>query len=151
MNLSRLPKNLVVLVAETEARERHRLEIISSALTATLRIVKDGEEAVDYLSGHAPFFTRDSYPFPDLLIFNLQMPRMDGLELLHWVAHDSDCAALPRVVLDRPRTARDIDRAYQMGANTVFVRPALTDELRQTLQVITNYWCKAELPFVRHC
>ena len=50
MNLSRLPKNLVVLVAETEARERHRLEIISSALTATLRIVKDGEEAVDYLS-----------------------------------------------------------------------------------------------------
>jgi CheY-like chemotaxis protein len=151
MNLSRLPKNLVVLVAEAEPRERHRLETLSSTLAATLRIVKDGEEAVNYLSGHAPFFSRDLYPFPDLLILNLQMPRMNGLDLLRWVARDSDCASLPRVVLDRARAAREIDRAYQLGANTVFIRPALTDELREILQVITSYWGKAELPFLRHC
>jgi CheY-like chemotaxis protein len=151
MNLSRLPKNLVVLVAEADPMARRRLETISSTLAATVRIVTDGEEALDYLSGHAPFFTRDLYPFPDLLVFNLQMPRMNGLELLRWVAHESDCAALPKVVLDCVRSSRDVQQAYFLGANTVFVRPDFTDDLRETMRIITGYWARAELPFVRHC
>lgn len=151
MNLARLPKNLVVLVAESDPHERKRLEMISPSLGATLRIVRDSEEAIDYLCGHAPYFTREMYPFPDLLIFNLRMPGISGLELLQWVNRESDCASLPRIVMDTQQNATEVNKAYQLGASTAFVRPMKTDALRETLEIIISYWVKAALPFVRHC
>jgi FOG: CheY-like receiver len=151
MNLSRLPKNLVVLVAEANDAERRRLEALFPSLAARFRIVRDGEEVVDYLCSHSPFLAHDVYPFPDLLVMNLQMPRMNGFELLRWLARSSDCASLPKIILDRAYGSRDVEEAYRLGANTVFTRPVDTAELSEALGIITHYWAKAELPFVRHC
>jgi CheY-like chemotaxis protein len=90
-----------ILAAEDEESDRLILELVfeKAQLPHPLVIVGDGQEAVDYLSGRGRFADRLAHPLPGLLILDLKMPRMNGFDVLDWLATQPKFKELPTVVL----------------------------------------------------
>ena len=104
--------------------------------------VADGEQAIAYLKGEGLYSDREKYPLPGLLLLDLKMPRVSGLEVLEWIRNKSNYPHLPVVVLTVSEELRDINRAYQLGANSFLIKPPKVSELRGTLKMIESYWFK---------
>src|SRR5258705_12172576 len=86
-----------------------------------LFVVRDGDEAICYLSGIGKYGNRAEYPLPDLLLLDLKMPRTDGFEVLRWVRQQPGLSALRIVVLTSSENIRDVNQAYRLGANSFLV------------------------------
>ena len=102
--------------------------------------MRDGEEAIAYLSGEGKFANRDEYPLPVLVLLDLKLPRKDGFEVLAWIRRQPGLRALPVVVLTSSSEIRDVNRAYSLGANSFFVKELDfqgTVDLGKLLQI---YW-----------
>jgi CheY-like chemotaxis protein len=125
------------LIAEAIRRDRVPTET---------RVVTDGEEAIKYLRGDGQYSDRKEYPFPDLLMTDLKMPKMNGLEVLEWIRQHQDCANLPVVILSGSGLENDVADAYRKGARAYFVKPSEFDELQQVVRVIADHWAKATAP-----
>ena len=91
-------------------------------LNNPLQIVRSGDEAVQYLRGEGKFANRAEYPLPALVLLDLKMPGMDGFEVLNWIRHSEGISTLPVIVLTSSSEIRDVNRAYQLGANSFFVK-----------------------------
>jgi CheY-like chemotaxis protein len=104
--------------------------------------VADGEQAIAYLKGEGAYSDREQYPLPGLLLLDLKMPRVNGLDVLEWIRNKSECPHLPVVVLTVSEELRDINKAYQLGANSFLIKPPKVSELRGTLKMIDTYWFK---------
>lgn len=109
--------------------------------------VNDGEEAIAYLSGEAPFSNREEYPLPDIMLLDLKMPKVDGFEVLTWIRQQSGIRGLPVVVLTSSEDIRDVNRAYQIGANSFLVKPLDFENSLALIMLIEKYWlCSNKLP-----
>lgn len=97
--------------------------------SGVLHSVCDGIEAVTYLTGEAPYADRTTYPFPDLLLLDLNMPRMNGFEVLQWIRQSPRCNGLVVHVLTSSVREADVARAYALRANGYVVKPTRISEL----------------------
>jgi len=111
-----------------------------AGLGSVLKIVPDGAEAIDYLSGRGAYADRDKFPLPFLLLLDLKMPGTDGFEVLQWVRSDEEVKRLLVVVLTSSELQEDVDRAYELGANSYLVKPVSFDEMVHMLQRFEAYW-----------
>ena len=105
-----------------------------------VQVVRDGEEALAYLSGQAPFADRERHPLPVLMLMDLKMPRKSGLEVLEWVRRQPGLKRLPIIVLTSSNQSPDINRAYELGANSYLVKPAGFDSLLDLVKNLDMYW-----------
>ena len=105
-----------------------------------LKVVGDGEEAIAYLSGEGQFADRERFPKPFLLLLDLKMPAADGFEVLRWVRAEPETKRLLVVVLTSSNLQADVDRAYDMGANSYLVKPVSFDEMVNMIQRFEAYW-----------
>ena len=112
----------------------------------SLRIVRDGREAVAYLSGSTPFNDREAHPVPGLLLMDLSMPGKHGLEVLKWMKGEPSLADLPVVVLSSSNQESDIHRAYLLGANGYVIKPGDPSELLKIVKNIQEYWLAEKRP-----
>jgi CheY-like chemotaxis protein len=118
-------------------------------ITNPLQVVRDGEEAVAYLSGTGRYFNREEYPIPGLILLDLKLPRMDGFEVLYWLRTQPGIGTIPVVVLTSSDQIRDANRAYTLGANSFMVKPMEFENHVHLSQLIRLYWLKAvKLPEV---
>ena len=101
---------------------------------------KDGLEALHYLEGEGEFSNRQEHPVPDMIILDLRMPRMSGLELLAWIRDRSDLRAIPTVVMSSSRSSQDIERAYALGAKNYTVKPADFGNLVKMVKAAYSSW-----------
>lgn len=99
--------------------------------------VKDGVEAMDFL--HRRGAHADA-PAPDLMLLDLNMPRMDGREVLKQVKSDPDLQSLPVVVLTTSDVERDIDASYRLGANSFITKPVDIEQFCAAIRSIEDYW-----------
>ena len=120
-----------ILVVDDSANDVFLLEqaFKKAAATSRLQSVPDGREARAYLQGEGQFSDRAVYPLPDLLLLDLNMPRMNGFEFLQWIRQDAACSHLVTYVLSASARDGDVRRAYQLGANSYVVKPSRMDEL----------------------
>jgi CheY-like chemotaxis protein len=120
-----------ILAAEDEESDRMILEVAfrRAKLSRPLVIVRDGEEAVDYLSGKGHFGDRSAHPLPALVVLDLKMPRMSGFDVLSWLARQPELREIPAVVLSSSADESDMGKAWQLGAREYFVKPHSLDEL----------------------
>src|SRR3569833_4764308 len=93
-----------------------RRALKSARIDASLDVVHDGQEAVDYLAGTAEYADREKHPFPKLLLLDLRMPRMDGFEVLSAVRQRLGFTQLPVLVINHSDNTADVRRAYALGA-----------------------------------
>jgi CheY-like chemotaxis protein len=94
-----------------------------------LSVVQDGLEAQAYLKGDGKYSDRAVHPFPDLMMLDLNLPRMNGFELLEWLRNHSDCKRLTVHVMTASARDSDIRRAYDLHANSYVIKPSRMDEL----------------------
>ena len=88
-----------------------------------IRVVRDGEAAVDYLAGTGIYANRGMYPMPGLVLLDLNLPKLDGFEVLEWIRDKREFSELKVIVLTTSGNMKDVGRAYSAGANSFLVKP----------------------------
>src|ERR1041385_3720216 len=109
-------------------------------LNNAIQVVRDGEDAIAYLAGQGKFSNRAEYPLPWLTLLDLKMPRVDGFEVLRWIRNQPALKALIVIVLTSSDAIRDVNRAYQFGANSFMVKPGDFENAVVLSRLIQQYW-----------
>src|SRR2546430_6458937 len=111
------PRSLNILLAEDDPQDVSKLNqaLENDGVPARFYLVADGEEAVDYLRGEREFGDRNEFPFPDVVVVNLHMPGMSGLDVLKWLKDHPSCAHVPTVMLSASGDENHIEEAYRLG------------------------------------
>ena len=105
-----------------------------------VQVVADGDRAVDYLSGHDDYADRMQFQLPALILLDLKLPRRSGLEVLEWLRRQEGLRRVPVVMLTSSRQSDDVNRAYDLGANSYLAKPVEFDGLQEMLGTINTYW-----------
>jgi CheY-like chemotaxis protein len=143
-----MPDQSVILLAEDREDDilLVRRSFAKAYISNPLQVVRDGVELVAYLEGEGKFANRDEYPLPDLVLLDLKMPRMDGFEVLRWIRQHPTLRALPVVVLTSSEHMRDVNVAYQLGANSFLVKPMDFENFVEMSRFLTGFWLKLNKP-----
>lgn len=147
MNTTTKPN--VIIMAEDDADDRL---LVKDALhecdwDADLRFVENGEELLDYLLRQGKYQTAEHSPRPGLILLDLNMPRKDGREVLRDIRAHTELRRIPVVVLTTSKADTDIERIYELGANSFISKPVQFDGLVNLMRVLAQYWFKTvELP-----
>jgi CheY-like chemotaxis protein len=105
-----------------------------------LQLVRDGDAAVRYLSGEREYADRAKFPLPAVILLDLKLPRRSGHEVLAWVRQQPLMRRIPVVVLTSSKQMQDVNRAYDLGANSYLCKPVEFDDLQGMLGTINVYW-----------
>jgi len=100
-------------------------------------VLNDGEQAITYLAGREPYIER---PLPVLILLDLKLPRKSGHEVLEWLRQQQTLKRLPVVVLTASSESSDINRAYDLGANSYLVKPVTFGALVEMVKTLNLYW-----------
>lgn len=102
--------------------------------------VKDGAEALDFMYARGPYATRDISETPKLILLDLKMPKLSGMEVLQQLKSDPAFKAIPIVILTSSKEDPDIQRCYDLGANTYITKPVESDNFFNVIKEIGLYW-----------
>ena len=105
-----------------------------------LMLVANGEEAIHYLKGEGAYADRRAYPFPDIVLLDLDMPLLNGFEVLRWMREQPRFKRLPVIVLTGSIEDHDANLAYDAGANSYIVKPTDYDQLVETMRNLGDFW-----------
>jgi two-component system, response regulator len=103
-------------------------------------VARDGVEALDYLFGAGQYADRDTRQLPQVILLDLKMPRMDGLEFLQRIRADEKTRLLPVVVLTTSTEDRDRVESYKLGANSYIRKPVDFQQFTEAVQQLGLYW-----------
>ncbi|MFQ3649652.1 MAG: response regulator [Gemmataceae bacterium] len=109
-----------------------------SRLEVDLVVVRDGQEAVEFLLAEAQ--VSKPHPRPDLILLDLNLPRLAGRELLERIRQHAGLRPVPVIVLTNSNRDDDVDTMYRAGANTYIQKPAEFSRFVEVLRTICNYW-----------
>ena len=111
-----------------------------------VHVVSDGEQAIAYLAGENHYADRARYPLPALVLLDLRLPRKSGFEVLRWVRRHDELSRLPVVILTTSHADADVNRAYDLGANSYLVKPVSSDSLLQLVHALDFGWMRFTPP-----
>ncbi len=140
---------LTILLADDdpEDRELARDALAESLVASDLRTVDDGEQLLDYLHRLGNYADPSASPRPGLILLDVSMPRLDGHDALAAIKADASLRQIPVVMLSTSLADEDIDRSYQLGANSYVAKPASFTALVDTMRTLGRYWGEmVELP-----
>jgi CheY-like chemotaxis protein len=123
-----------------------RLAFNKARIVNPIHVVSSGEEAVSYLNGTGKYANRVEFPLPELVLLDLNMPGMSGLDLLRWLRQDPQLCRLRVIVLSGSDAIRDINDAYAAGANSFLVKPADLDRFVEISKALSGYWVWTDSP-----
>lgn len=134
-------KTLNVLVADDDPNDFLLLEVAlgRAGLNCDLRLVRDGQEAIEYLAGEPPFGDRQSCPWPQLLILDLKMPRVGGLEVLRWIREREGLPPIYTAVLTGSTSPADVTLCYALGADACLSKPCDLKRFAVMLQDLAKH------------
>lgn len=106
----------------------------------TVDVVRDGQEALDYLFGAGAYAERDVRRLPDLVLLDLKLPKLGGLEVLERLRADPRTRRLPVVVLTSSNVENDLARSYDLGANSYIRKPVDFAQFTEAVHQLGLYW-----------
>lgn len=135
-------KHNCILQVEDDENDIFMLQRVFSktGIPCPLRAVRDGQEALDYLSGNGQYSDRASFPLPCLVLLDLKLPLRTGFEVLHWIRQHPDFKTLVVVVFSASELEEDVRRAYQEGANSYVVKPPGFPQAIELGQLFKGWW-----------
>jgi two-component system response regulator len=107
---------------------------------ARIGVARDGEEALDYLVGRGGYRHRLGAALPRLVLLDLRLPRLDGIEVLRTLRANHRTSAVPLVVLVPDAEPRELAQCYQMGANSCVKKPVEFSDFRAVMAAVARYW-----------
>lgn len=106
----------------------------------TIMVAHDGVEALDYLFATGKFANRDRYQLPQVVLLDLKLPKIDGLEILHQIRTNELTRLLPVVILTSSKEDMDMFQSYQFGANSYIRKPVDFEQFSQSIKQLGLYW-----------
>lgn len=143
------PKPVTILVADDDSDDRHMMQeaFAESKLANRLFFVEDGVQVFDYLDRHGSYSDAKAYPWPSLLLLDLNMPKMDGREVLKRLQADPRYSGIRVIVMTTSQAEEDILRSYRLSAASYITKPVSFERLVQIVQALGRYWFEiVELP-----
>lgn len=108
-------------------------------LANPMQVASDGQEAIDYLSGTGKFADREQYPLPGLVLLDLKLPYVMGLDVLKWIRERPDTAPVV-IILTASAEDGDVASAYRLGANAFLTKPSEASKLQDIVRAIKDFW-----------
>lgn len=112
--------------------------------------VKDGAEALDFLFAQGTYTDRDIAKLPKVVLLDLRLPKVDGIEVLRKVKADERTRTIPVVVVTSSKEDRDVVESYNLGVNSYIAKPVVFDEFSQVVSQLGLYWLLINRPPVPH-
>ncbi len=109
-------------------------------LTNKVRHFQDGQSALDYLFRRGEFSEATETQRPHVILLDLRLPRLDGIEVLKTIKQDAELKSIPVVVLTTSETEKDVERAYHNHANSYLVKPMGFDDFKKLMDDLGFYW-----------
>lgn len=110
-------------------------------------VVRDGAEALDYVFRTGQFSGRSPDAFPVVVLLDLKLPEIDGMEVLRRIRENEQTRCLPVVIFTTSDNEQEIIQAYELGANSYVQKPGSLSALNQTIADIGRYWGGVNVPF----
>jgi CheY-like chemotaxis protein len=108
--------------------------------------VDNGEEAIAYLTGRDRYRDRLAFPFPRVIITDLKMPQMDGIEFLRWIHEHPRYRVVPTIVLTSSTDKNDVQHAFSYGASGYMIKPLGLEPLERLAKIVADYWTASLVP-----
>lgn len=109
-------------------------------ITNKVRHFQDGQSALDYLFRQGEFSEAPETQRPDVILLDLRLPRLDGIEVLKTIKEDAELKSIPVVILTTSETEKDVAKAYYNHANSYLVKPAGFDDFKKLMDDLGFYW-----------
>ncbi|MBN2093368.1 response regulator [candidate division KSB1 bacterium] len=135
-------ENNTILLVEDDPNDVLLIKraFLKSNITNPIQVVDNGEEAIFYLAARGNFKNRRQFPLPVLILLDLKLPRKSGHEVLEWLNKQPCLKRIPVIVLTSSQQSLDINRAYDLGANSYLVKPVTFDNLQALMNNVKSYW-----------
>jgi len=132
---------MILLVEDNRDDEALTLRALrKNRITNEVVVVRDGAEALEYLFGTGRYEGRDTTVMPDLILLDLKLPKVDGLEVLRRLRADQGTRSLPVVILTSSTEEQDVLKGYGLGANSYIRKPVDFDEFMEAARQLGVYW-----------
>jgi two-component system, response regulator len=134
-----MPHPVTILLVEDNPDDEALTVMALRIVPATLEVARDGQEAMDYL-------TNDGKALPRLVLLDLKLPKIDGLEVLRRIREDDRTRLTPVVVLTSSNAPNDVVASYRLGANSYVRKPVDFDQFSETIRQLGTYWLAVNEP-----
>jgi CheY-like chemotaxis protein len=135
-------ENKVILLVEDNPRDEARTlrALKKSNIVNEVIVVRDGVEALDYFFGTGTHAGRDTKVMPQLILLDLKLPKVDGLEVLRKIRADESTKRLPVVIFTSSSEEEDMIKSYDLGANSYVRKPVEFDQFLEATRQLGMYW-----------
>ena len=115
-------------------------------VTNRIHIARDGEEAIQFIFCEGPYSERKLENGPNVILLDLKLPKIDGLEVLKRIKSDPRTRAIPVVVLTSSKEQKDVVESYNLGVNSYIVKPVNFERFAEAVRDLCLYWLELNLP-----
>ncbi|MDZ4815113.1 MAG: response regulator [Verrucomicrobiota bacterium] len=135
-------KSIVILIVDDDLEDRMlaKKALLASRLSNKVFFVEDGQDALDFLHQRNKYSDSSIYPQPDLILLDLNMPKVNGHQVLEEIKKSQTLKSIPVVILTTSQAEEDIVRSYYLGTNSYISKPVSFDGLVQVMKELNNYW-----------
>ena len=136
-----MERRTILLVEDNpDDEELTKRALIKNNIVNNIAVAHDGQEAVDYLFAKGQFKDRDMRDLPVLVLLDLKLPKMDGLDVLREIRANEWTRMLPVVILTSSKEDEDIIKSYRHGANSYVVKPVDFKQFSEAIVALGIYW-----------
>lgn len=135
-------RSAIILLVEDDLEDQRltKRAFKASKLRNEVYTVNDGEEALDYLYHRGAYASPGVAPRPDMILLDLNMPKLDGRAVLDTIKQDPKLRSIPVVVLTTSSQEEDIARSYELGVNSYITKPVRMEGFLEAIKALEHYW-----------
>jgi CheY-like chemotaxis protein len=142
------PHSQTILLVEDDENDVLfvKMALAKAGVSTGLQVAEDGQQALAYLGGEGKYADRELFPMPALLLLDLKLPRISGMDVLRWIRERPELDMVLVIILTSSQQRSDIRTACSLRANSYLVKPSNPLDLAEMMELVKRYWLKLNHP-----